>query len=161
MCRLLFCIRCKQKHCLYKNKQCQYFNNLRVLFVFCFARLFSGSIITLLHKYKKLCIFSQQDVPCLPLKPRGLTQLFQLNASAHPSELFFMDTISHETVNHSSSSSASHKAEQVSLAIRRSPLGDRHTVPTLGPSGRQLRLNCCEKNLRKKFFSHFSIVSLS
>ena len=32
--------------------------------------------------------------------------------------------------------------------ILRSPLGDSATLPTLGPSGRQERLNCCAKNLR-------------
>ena len=157
----MFCIRCKQKHCLYKNKQCQYFNNFSCSVCVLFCPIIYGSFITRLHNYKELCIFPQQDTPCHTLTLRCRLQLFLLNASAQPSELFLMDTIAYETRNHSSSSSASHKAEQVSLAIRRSPLGDRHTVPTLGPSGRQLRLNCCEKNLRKKFFSHFNIVSLS
>lgn len=36
----------------------------------------------------------------------------------------------------------SHKAEEASLGIRQSPLGERLTDPTLGPSGRQERLNC-------------------
>ena len=39
-------------------------------------------------------------------------------------------------------------AAQASLGIRRSPLGDRATVPTFGPSGRQDRLNCWAKNRR-------------
>ena len=38
-----------------------------------------------------------------------------------------------------------------SLGMRQSPLGDRETEPTLGPSGIQLLLNCCEKNRLKKF----------
>ena len=32
-----------------------------------------------------------------------------------------------------------------SLGIRRSPRGETAMEPTFGPSGRQLRLNCCEK----------------
>ena len=32
-----------------------------------------------------------------------------------------------------------------SLGIRQSPLGERLTGTILGPSGRQLRLNCCVK----------------
>ena len=35
-----------------------------------------------------------------------------------------------------------------SKGILRSPLGDTAADPTLGPSGRQLRLNCWLKNLR-------------
>ncbi len=34
-----------------------------------------------------------------------------------------------------------------SLGMRQSPRGERAMEPTLGPSGRQERLNCCEKNL--------------
>ncbi len=41
-----------------------------------------------------------------------------------------------------SSISASHKADTASLGIRQSPRGDRATEPTLGPSGKQERLNC-------------------
>ena len=36
-------------------------------------------------------------------------------------------------------------AAQASLGILQSPLGERATVPTFGPSGRQERLNCWEK----------------
>ena len=51
--------------------------------------------------------------------------------------------------DHSSvSSSACHSAAEASLGIRQSPRGDRAAVPTLGPSGTQLRLNCWEKNRR-------------
>src|SRR5699024_52070 len=60
-----------------------------------------------------------------------------------------------------SSSSFIHTAAQASLGIRQSPLGDSATVPIFGPSGRQERLNCWEKNLRQKVFSHFRIVSRS
>ena len=35
-----------------------------------------------------------------------------------------------------------HKLEEASLGMRQSPLGDKLTEPTLGPSGMQLRLNC-------------------
>ena len=45
------------------------------------------------------------------------------------------------------SSSSSHILALASLGIRRSPLGDTATEPTLGPSGRQERLNCWAKNL--------------
>lgn len=48
----------------------------------------------------------------------------------------------------SSSNSACHTAHWASLGIRQSPRGERATDPTLGPSGRQFRLNCWEKNLR-------------
>ena len=37
-------------------------------------------------------------------------------------------------------------AAAASLGIRQSPRGERVTLPTLGPSGRQLRLNCWAKN---------------
>ena len=46
------------------------------------------------------------------------------------------------------SSSASHNAALASLGMRQSPRGDRETVTTLGPSGRQDLLNCCEKKRR-------------
>ena len=45
----------------------------------------------------------------------------------------------------SPSSSRCHSVQTASLGMRRSPRGLTATVPTLGPSGRQLRLNCCEK----------------
>ena len=47
-----------------------------------------------------------------------------------------------------SSSSAIHSAATASDGIRQSPRGDRVTEPTLGPSGRQERLNCWVKNRR-------------
>lgn len=54
-----------------------------------------------------------------------------------------------EAVSYSSpSSSLSHSAADASLGIRQSPRGERATVPTLGPSGRQERLNCWEKKRR-------------
>ena len=40
------------------------------------------------------------------------------------------------------SNSAIQTEATASLGIRRSPLGDTATLPTLGPSGRQERLNC-------------------
>ena len=46
------------------------------------------------------------------------------------------------------SNSSSHSAATASLGIRQSPRGDRVTEPTLGPSGRQERLNCWVKNRR-------------
>lgn len=50
--------------------------------------------------------------------------------------------------------SLSHPAAHASLGILQSPLGDSATVPTFGPSGRQERLNCWEKNLRQNVSSH-------
>ena len=44
------------------------------------------------------------------------------------------------------SSSSSHSRATASEGIRQSPRGDRDTLPTLGPSGRQERLNCWAKN---------------
>lgn len=46
-------------------------------------------------------------------------------------------------VVYSSSHSFSHEAALASLGIRQSPRGLSDTDPTLGPSGRQERLNCC------------------
>lgn len=43
------------------------------------------------------------------------------------------------------SSTRVHSATLASEGMRQSPLGDRDTVPTLGPSGRQERLNCWVK----------------
>ena len=44
--------------------------------------------------------------------------------------------------------SSSHNAALASLGMRQSPRGLTLTEPTLGPSGRQLRLNCWAKNRR-------------
>ena len=46
------------------------------------------------------------------------------------------------------SNSVCHSVHFASLGIRQSPRGERATVPTLGPSGRQFRLNCWLKNRR-------------
>ena len=43
---------------------------------------------------------------------------------------------------YSSSTSFSHKADDASLGMRQSPRGLMEMLPTLGPSGRQERLNC-------------------
>lgn len=57
-----------------------------------------------------------------------------------------------QTLLHYFSSNASISSNQMrpqaSDGILRSPLGDTAIVPTFGPSGRQERLNCCEKNLQ-------------
>ncbi len=45
----------------------------------------------------------------------------------------------------SSSSCFCQRVQTASLGMRRSPRGLTATLPTLGPSGRQLRLNCWEK----------------
>ena len=55
----------------------------------------------------------------------------------------------------------SQMALEASLGMRQSPRGERLTLPTLGPSGRQERLNCWLKNRRRKVVSHFLIVSSS
>ena len=47
-----------------------------------------------------------------------------------------------------SSHSSSHRRATASLGIRQSPRGERVTEPTLGPSGRQERLNCWAKKRR-------------
>ena len=46
------------------------------------------------------------------------------------------------------SHSASHIADEASLGIRQLPRGDRLTEHTLGPSGKQLRLNWLLKKRR-------------
>ena len=46
------------------------------------------------------------------------------------------------------SSSFCQTAAQASLGMRQSPRGDSVTLPTFGPSGRQLRLNCWTKKRR-------------
>ncbi len=48
----------------------------------------------------------------------------------------------------SASTSRSHRAAEASLGIRQSPRGERATLPTRGPSGRQERLNCWAKKRR-------------
>ena len=45
----------------------------------------------------------------------------------------------------SSFSSSIQICTTASLGMRRSPRGETAMEPTFGPSGRQLRLNCCEK----------------
>ncbi len=50
---------------------------------------------------------------------------------------------------------------EASLGIRQSPRGLREMLPTLGPSGRQERLNCWLKKRRKNVASHFLMVSSS
>ena len=49
---------------------------------------------------------------------------------------------------YSASASSSQSAAEASEGIRQSPRGERATEPTLTPSGRQERLNCCEKKRR-------------
>lgn len=46
---------------------------------------------------------------------------------------------------YSASASSNQSAAEASEGIRQSPRGERATEPTLTPSGRQERLNCCEK----------------
>ena len=43
---------------------------------------------------------------------------------------------------------SSQAAGEASLGMRQSPRGERATEPIFGPSGRQERLNCWEKNRR-------------
>ena len=62
--------------------------------------------------------------------------------------------------DYKSSHSFNHNVLQASLGIRQSPRGESDTLPTLGPSGRQERLNCCEKKRRQNVVSHFLMVSL-
>ena len=68
---------------------------------------------------------------------------------------YFVKQMYHAKLPHSSSQAV----EQASLGMRQSPRGLSEQLPTLGPSGRQLRLNCWEKKRRKKVVSHFLIVS--
>ena len=51
-------------------------------------------------------------------------------------------------IHSSESSSCCQTLIQASLGIRQSPRGESVTEPTFGPSGRQLRLNCCAKKRR-------------
>lgn len=59
-----------------------------------------------------------------------------------PEETFFRDKF------YNFSASSNQRRAEASLGIRQSPRGLRHTEPTFTPSGRQLRLNCWEKNRR-------------
>ena len=54
-----------------------------------------------------------------------------------------------------------HALGEASLGIRQSPRGEREIVPTLGPSGIQLRLYCCAKKRCRKVFSARWMVSSS
>src|SRR5262249_28520313 len=51
------------------------------------------------------------------------------------------------------SAHCSHRVASASLGMRQSPRGERLMLPTLGPSGRQDRLNWLAKNRRMKTFS--------
>ena len=62
--------------------------------------------------------------------------------------------------DYKSSHSFNHNVLLASLGMRQSPRGESDTLPTLGPSGRQERLNCCEKKRRQNVVSHFLMVSL-
>ncbi len=53
----------------------------------------------------------------------------------------------------------SHSRDDASLGILRSPRGDTPIEPTLGPSGKQERLNCWLKKRLTKFFSHLRSFS--
>ena len=64
-------------------------------------------------------------------------------------------------ISYKLSISSSHKALEASEGIRQSPRGLRLTLPTLGPSGRHERLNCCAKKRRKKVWSQCFIVASS
>lgn len=46
---------------------------------------------------------------------------------------------------------------QTSVGMRQSPRGERAMVPTFGPSGTQVRLNCCVKKRRRNVCSVLSI----
>lgn len=61
----------------------------------------------------------------------------------------------------SSSHSFIHIVLFASLGIFQSPLGERLTEPTFGPSGRHERLNCWLKKRLKKIVNHFCIVLVS
>lgn len=73
--------------------------------------------------------------PAQPLWHRQLTPLPAPEISAKP-------------LPHIFSIVSSHILLQASLGMRRSPLGEMATEPTLGPSGRQERLNCWLKKRR-------------
>ena len=64
-------------------------------------------------------------------------------------------------VSYRLSHSFSQLADEASLGICQSPLGDSPQVPTLGPSGRHERLNCWLKNRRQNTDNHFFIVASS
>ena len=55
---------------------------------------------------------------------------------------FFIYAHAHVTSIYNSSNSFNQILALASEGIRKSPLGDTATLPTLGPSGRQERLNC-------------------
>ena len=53
-----------------------------------------------------------------------------------------------EYARYAALSSCRHMADEASLGILQSARGERVTLPTLGPSGRQERLNCWAKKRR-------------
>lgn len=67
-----------------------------------------------------------------------------------------LPTTEKEEIYFSFSISSDHKRTAASLGIRQSPLGDKLTDPTLGPSGIQLRLNCWLKKRLKNTSIHFN-----
>ena len=61
----------------------------------------------------------------------------------------------------SCSISASQLVQSASDGMRQSPRGDKLTVPTFGPSGKQERLNWFRKKRPTKLYSHFFISPAS
>ena len=78
----------------------------------------------------------------------NITILGRLGYNINVHFVYFMCSL------YSSSNSFSHISESASDGILQSERGERVIVPILGPSGRQERLNCWEKNLLIKVLNH-------
>ena len=89
---------------------------------------------------------NQPDCPQKALKP--------INRRARP-----VVSTGRARVGYKASTSLSHRAALASEGIRQSPRGESATLPTRGPSGKQERLNCWEKNRRRKVRSQALISS--
>ena len=72
----------------------------------------------------------------------------QPNGIAHKSPFTYIYSQLQSGYSFRFSTSSIQRAETASEGILQSPRGERLTLPTLGPSGTQERLNCWEKKRR-------------
>ena len=107
-------------------------------------------------------IFSLVLVKSRPLYSANLLAIFVLFFSYN----FFIERkgskkLSYTQIYHIFSASCIHIAAIASEGMRQSPRGLKLTLPTLGPSGKQERLNCWLKKRRTNTRNHFLMVSSS
>lgn len=122
----------------------------RMLASTCFLYLYPKNVPC---QWQKLHIVLIIIIPALPSgsKQIHIIKLKHASGLTHALILYF-------NMYYSPSHSLIQRADEASEGIRQSPRGDRHTEPTLGPSGRHDRLNCWAKKRRKKTVNQCFIV---